>query len=130
MHNKNQNFSLFLRFFDYIKVNRIKLFIATLSTILHNFFDILPDILIGMAVDVVVNKQHSFIAHLGIDDVMMQLCLLAMLVFVVWSLEAFCQYVSQVSWMTIAQLVQHDLRVQAYQHVQLLQMSYFENKNA
>ncbi len=130
MHNKNEKVTLFLRFFDYIKIYRVKLVVATIATVLHNVFDIMPDIIIGIAVDVVVNKQQSFIASLGIVNVMMQLSLLAALVFGVWSLEALFQYISQVSWMTIAQLVQHDLRVKAYGHMQLLEMNYFESKNS
>src|SRR5436190_23653377 len=127
MQNKNQNNNGFMRFVGYIRAYPIKLCIATVGTILHNVFDIIPDILIGIAVDIVVNKHHSFIAQLGIADVMTQLSLLAGLVFVVWALEALFQYISHVSWMTIAQLVQHDLRVKAYDHMQSLEMSYFEN---
>ncbi len=130
MHKKNEKFISLLRLFGYMKFYRMRLFISTIATILHNVFDVLPDILIGIAVDVVVNKQYSFIARLGISDVMTQLSILAGLVFIVWSSEAFCQYLSQVGWMKIAQLVQHDLRMEAYGHMQSLEMGYFEDNSA
>lgn len=130
MHKKNEKFISLLRLFGYMKSYRMRLFTSTLATILHNVFDVLPDILIGIAVDIVVNKQNSFVARLGISNVMIQLSILAGLVFVVWASEALCQYLSQVGWMKIAQLVQHDLRMEAYGHMQSLEMSYFEDKSA
>lgn len=130
MHKKNEKFISLLRLFGYMKSYRMRLITSTIATILHNVFDVLPDILIGIAVDIVVNKQNSFIARLGISDVMTQLSILAGLVFIVWTSEAVCQYMSQVGWMKIAQLVQHDLRIEAYAHMQSLEISYFEDKSA
>ena len=47
-------------------------------SVLNKFFDVLPEILIGVAVDVVVNQKASFLAGLGIVDPKDQLVLLAL----------------------------------------------------
>lgn len=50
--------------------------IATTYSTLNKIFDLAPPILIGVAVDVVVQQQDSFLARLGIPDVMTQLVVL------------------------------------------------------
>ena len=40
--------------------------LATVYSVLNKFFDVLPELLIGVAVDVVVNQKQSFLAKLGI----------------------------------------------------------------
>ena len=47
--------------------------LATVYSVLNKFFDVLPELLIGVAVDVVVNRKQSFLAGLGIEDPMTQL---------------------------------------------------------
>ena len=51
--------------------------LATLYSILNKVFDLAPPVLIGAAVDVVVQRENSFIADLGVTDVGAQLWLLA-----------------------------------------------------
>lgn len=112
-----------------MRSHRITLIYATLCTILHNVFDIFPEVLIGIIIDVLVNKQNSFLTHLGITQVVSQLYLLALLAFVIWLFEALFEYLSDVTWRRLAQTVQHELRIDAYGHMQELEMRYFEDKN-
>lgn len=103
---------------------------ATIYSILNKTFDIAPEILIGVAVDVVVQKQQSFLARLGVVDVFDQLLVLALLTFLIWVFESLFEYLYSLDWRTLAQTVQHDLRIDAYRHVQKLDVSYFEDKSA
>ena len=124
------SFSSFKSLFSYMRPHRRTLIGATMCTILHNIFDIFPEVLIGITIDVLVNKQNSFFEYLGIITVLSQLYVLALCAFVVWLFEALCEYLSDVMWRRLAQTVQHELRVDAYGHVQKLEMGYFEDKSA
>ncbi len=112
-----------------MRSHKITLICATLCTILHNLFDIFPEVLIGIIIDVLVNKQNSFLISLGISHVLSQLYVLALLAFVIWIFEALFEYLSDVTWRRLAQTVQHELRIDAYGHMQELEMRYFEDKS-
>ncbi len=103
--------------------------VASLFSILNKIFDLAPPILIGMAVDIVVKKEESFLSGFGLESVMSQLGVLAFLTFLVWALESFFEYLFQVRWRNIAQGIQHSLRVDGYAHLQELELSYFEDKS-
>lgn len=122
--------SPFLRLFQSsVKYRRICIR-ATIFSILNKAFDIAPEVLIGVAVDVVVQKQASFLAKIGIVDVMDQLVALAGLTFVIWASESVFEYLYAIDWRNLAQTIQHDLRLDAYRHLQRLDVSYFEDKSA
>jgi len=70
--------------------NRVRL--ASLCSVLNKIFDLAPPVLIGAAVDIVVKKEDSFIARLGIVDVMDQLVALAVVTVVIWALESIFEY--------------------------------------
>ncbi len=81
-----------------------------------------------MAVDIVVQRQDSFLADLGVVDVTAQLWVLAGLTLLVWGLESAFEYALGVLWRNLAQTVQHELRLDAYRHVQGLELAYFEER--
>ncbi len=130
MHKKTNQSSPFFRLLTYIDVYRFRVVVATICTTLHNIFDVLPDLLLGIAVDVVVNKNNSFLAHMGIDTLSSQLSILGGMTLLLWSVEAVFEYLSEMLWRNLAQAVQHSLRTQAYEHMQSLDIAYFENKSA
>ncbi len=100
---------------------------ATMSTI-NKVCDVVPELLIGVAIDVVVRGDSSFLAALfGITDRFEQLLLLAGLNIVAWLLESLTDYVAHVLWRNLAQTVQHDLRLATYRHVQNLEVAWFED---
>jgi ATP-binding cassette subfamily B protein len=103
---------------------------ATVYSVLNKAFDIAPEVLIGIAVDVVVKQQDSFLAKLGIGSVWDQLVVLAVVTFLIWAFESLFEYLFSIDWRNLAQTVQHDLRIEAYRHVQNLDVSYFEDKSA
>ena len=53
------------RLFAYAPGYRADVTLATIYSTLNKFFDVLPEILIGVAVDVVVSRKDSFIAKFG-----------------------------------------------------------------
>jgi ATP-binding cassette subfamily B protein len=117
------------RLFQYAGVYRRDAYLASLFSIINKFFDILPEVLIGVAVDVVVNREASFLAKLGVSDSFHQLLYLGVITALVWGGESLFEYLYQIRWRNLAQNLQHDLRLDAYRHVQKLPLSYFENKS-
>ncbi len=102
---------------------------AVISSIFNKLCDIAPEILIGAAVDVVVKKQDSFIASWGVRDVKQQLIALTIVTVIVWVLESVSQYVYTNLWRNLSQKIQHNLRLDAYGHIQELDLAYFENQS-
>jgi ATP-binding cassette, subfamily B, bacterial len=102
---------------------------ASLFSVLNKLFDLAPPLLIGVAVDTVVERADSWLASLGIVDLRSQLLALAALTAAVWILESIFEYGYQVAWRNLAQTVQHELRVDAYGHVQGLEQAYFEDRS-
>lgn len=107
-----------------------KVRLAALCSILNKVFDIAPEILIGVAVDTVVRQDQSALARLGVHDVKTQLVLLGALTLLIWVCESVFEYLYNVLWRNLAQTVQHELRTEAYAHVQKLEMAYFENRSS
>ena len=118
-----------LRLLEYARGYRRQIILATLCSILNKVFDIAPPALIGAAVDIVVNRENSIIARFGVPDLMAQLWILAGITAAIWALESAFEYAFSVLWRNLAQSLQHDLRIDAYSHVQGLEMAYFEDRS-
>lgn len=118
-----------LRLWRYASGHRRDILLATLCSVLNKVFDLAPPVLIGAAVDVVVQRERSFIASLGVTDVTAQLWLLVALTIVAWGLESGFQFLYQLLWRNLAQTIQHELRIDTYGHVQELELAYFEDRS-
>jgi ATP-binding cassette, subfamily B, bacterial len=118
-----------LRLIQYGRAYRQQIWLATLCSVLNKLFDLAPPVLIGVAVDVVVKKQDSLIARWGIADIHQQFLLLAVLTFIIWGLESAFEYAYARLWRNLAQKIQHDLRIDAYGHLQELELEYFESRS-
>ncbi len=103
--------------------------LAIICSVLNKLFDLAPPVLIGVAVDVVVSQQNSFMARLGFTAVQSQLVALGAITLVIWALESLFEYLFAVLWRNLAQDIQHDLRLTTYDHVQTLDMAYFEERS-
>lgn len=104
----------------YAQPHRARARRASVYSVLNKIFDVLPELLIGVAVDVVVNQRDSFLARLGIVEPMDQLWLLTALTIVIWVLESAFEYLYALNWRGLAQDLQHALRQGAYEHLQQL----------
>lgn len=103
---------------------------ASLYSVLNKIFDLAPPVLIGIAVDLVVKRQDSLFARWGLRTFEQQLLALAGLSFVIWSLESLFEYAYARSWRNLAQQIQHDLRLEAYAHVQEMDLAFFEERSS
>jgi len=116
-----------LGLFRYARGHRGRIAWATACSILNKLFDVLPEILIGVAIDVVVRRDESFIATLGVVDAFQQVLVLGALTILVWALESLFEFLHLVAWRNLAQTLQHELRLDAYGHMQDLDMAWFED---
>lgn len=108
---------------------KIKLMLAVISSVLNKICDIVPEILIGLSIDIVVNQQQSITAKIsGLANPFEQLYLVGILTAALWIFESVFEYCYLVLWRKLAQDVQHTLRLATYAHLQKLDMAYFENK--
>lgn len=103
-----------------------KIRLAILCSILNKIWDLAPPLLIGVAVDVVVQKEESLLAQWGIIDPWNQLVVLAVATFIIWGLESLFEYFYAVLWRNLAQTVQHNLRIKTFNHVQNQSMTWFD----
>ena len=117
------------RLLSYMRHHRRRVVLATSYSILNKLFDLAPPALIGTAVDIMVRGEESFIAALGFEDTRSQLWVLAGITLFIWIMESLFEYGSALYWRNLAQTVQHELRNDAYAHVQNLEMAYFEDQS-
>ncbi len=119
-----------VRLLSYSRAYRMIAARASLYSILNKFFDVMPEILIGVAIDVVTRREQSFVSQLGIVAPVSQILVLAGLTLVIWICESVFEYLYGVHWQNLAQLVQHDLRMDAYNHMQSLDMEWFDQRHS
>jgi len=124
----SSSYGSFKRFLKYAKPWKGKIFLSSTYSILNKLFDIAPEILIGIAVDLVVQKNNSIIAKMGFESTQSQITVLAIATFLIWAFESLFQYLYSISWRNLAQTVEHNIRMDAYTHVQKLDIAWFENK--
>jgi ATP-binding cassette subfamily B protein len=109
-----------------LRPHRRQVWLATACSVLNKLFDLAPPVLIGLAVDVVVQQDTAWLTRFGVSSVPGQLTVLAVLSFVIWSAESLFEYLYGLLWRNLAQTVQHELRLEAYDHLQKLEMGFFE----
>ena len=119
------------RLWRYATHHRRRIIRASTWSFLNKAFDIAPPLLIGFAIDIVVEQQDSVIAAwFPVGTPRAQVVILALITFAVWGLESLFEYLLGIDWRNLAQTVQHDLRVDTYDHMQHLEMAYFEEQTS
>lgn len=106
---------------------RNRIIIGTIYSVLNKIFDLAPPLLIGVAVDIVVRPESSFLSGYGLPRADQQLWALAVLTLIIWGAESIFEYLYAVTWRNLAQALQHDVRVRAYDHVQSLDHSALDD---
>ena len=109
--------SPFLRLLKAVRSHSNTVRLASLCSILNKIWDLAPPLLIGVAVDVVVEREDSLLAGWGLVDPWHQLIALSIATFVIWGLESVFEYLYGILWRNLAQTVQHDFRQKTFDHV-------------
>jgi len=82
-----------------------------------------------MAIDVVVQREESFLASYGYPDPHEQFLILVGVTVIIWILESLFEYWWGILWRNLAQTAQHELRMDAYNHIQNLEMQWFSEQS-
>ncbi len=127
MSQNPSSFTDLRRLLRYARAHHGRIALASLFSVLNKLFDIMPEILIGMAIDVVVRQEESFMAAFGLAEPFHQMVALGVLTILIWGFESLFEFLLLVSWRNTAQQLQHDLRLDAYGHLQDLDMAWFED---
>ena len=116
--------------FNYALEQGTKVRRGIIYSILNKIFDLAPPILIGVAIDIVVEGSDSFIGNIGYADRRQQLIILAILTFIIWGLESAFDYIAAVTWRNISQDIEHSLRTDTFNNLLGLDLAFFENKSS
>ncbi|MFV2014607.1 MAG: ABC transporter ATP-binding protein, partial [Candidatus Heimdallarchaeota archaeon] len=100
----------------------------TVYSILNKLLDLAPPLLIGAAVDIVDRGENSVFGQIGIENQRNQMYFLGFLTFLVWAGESLFEYWYKVRWRNLAQNVQHKLRMDLYNHLQYLELEFYEDR--
>ena len=79
------------RLLSHLKHHRLTVILASLCSILNKFWDLAPPILIGMAIDVVVQREDSFLST-WYRDPHEQFLILVGITVTIWILESLFEY--------------------------------------
>ena len=118
------------RLWEHADAYRGRMVRASVLSVGNKLFDLAPPFLIGAAVDIVVQQEDSLLGTtFGVDGLRRQVLVLAAITAVIWLLESVFEYLYQVAWRGLAQDLQHELRVEAYDHTQRLELGWFEDSS-
>jgi len=119
-----------VRLWRYARGHRPTVVAAIGFSVLNKLADVMPELLIGAAVDVVVRGDDSLVATvLGVEGRFAQLVVLAIINVAVWLVESASEFVANVLWRNLAQTIEHEARMDAYRHVQRLELAWFEDQS-
>ena len=101
---------------------------ACFNSILNKVLDLMPPVLVGWVIDSVRREPPEWIANVvGTTDPWPLAVFLAVLGVVIFGFESLFEWAYQYGFMNLAQRVQHNLRTDAYNHIQMREIEFFEN---
>ncbi|MEL7450721.1 MAG: ABC transporter, partial [Pseudomonadota bacterium] len=121
--DSSSSFAALVALLRYARGYRTRILLASGASVLNKLFDVMPEILIGVAIDVVVRQQDSFVAAIGVTEPAQQMLLLGVLTFAIWAGESLFEYAYLLLWRNLAQDLQHGMRMDAYRHLQQLDLA-------
>jgi len=127
----NEPKSPMLRLFSYMKPYRARLWLSVGSSVGNKVFDLMPPLLVAWLVDA-LNGDYVWLRifvddYETIDGKWHMAIALATTASVIFIVESAFQWGYQFGFMTLAQKVQHSLRLDAYNQLQSREIAFFED---
>ena len=117
------------RLFKYLDNYRSNLIFASLSSIINKIFDLMPPILTGWLIDTLSKNPPGWTSYfLGDASTWTIIVWIIIFTLFVFGMESFFEWLYKRGFMRLAQKVQHQLRIEAYQKMQRKEMAFFENE--
>jgi ATP-binding cassette subfamily B protein len=115
------------RLFAYLRPYRRQLAGATGASVANKLLDLMPPLLVGWVIDSLRGAPPRWIARLaGTSDPWSMAVVLSGLAVAIFAFESLFQWLYQAGFMRLAQRVQHDLRLDAYNRIQRREIAFFE----
>ncbi len=115
------------RLFAYLQAYRGRLAWACTSSVLNKILDMMPPLLVGWVIDSLRGEPPAWISRLaGTADPWRMAVVLSGLAVGIFFFESLFQWFYQAGFMGLAQRVQHDLRMDAYNKIQSREVAFFE----
>lgn len=116
------------RLMTYLGNYRTHFLLSSLASILNKVLDLMPPILVAWVVDSLQGNAPYWMAWVtDTQDPWSLAILLALLTVIIFGFESLFEWLFEYGFMTLAQKVQHDLRLDAYRKIQAREMAWFEN---
>lgn len=115
--------------FRYIQARSGLFWFACITSVLNKILDLMPPLLVAWTIDTVSGHPPGWIeAITGTSTAWGMAVFLSVLGVLIFGLESFFEWLFQRAFMGLAQEVQHDLRMDAYGHLQAREIQFFENQ--
>jgi ATP-binding cassette, subfamily B, bacterial len=118
----------FFQLLHYMRPFRKDYVTAALYSFVSKFIDIMPEILLGLAINTVVERENAWLARLGVVSVKTQMFLLGLITLLVYGLGSLFEYLYSLKWWRLAQHLQHNFRMAAFERVQYSTMTSFSKQ--
>ncbi|MEE2960608.1 MAG: ABC transporter ATP-binding protein [Myxococcota bacterium] len=116
------------RLFLYLKPHGKRFRWACTTSVINRILDLMPPLLVGWVIDSVRREPPAWIVTLlDTQEPWPMAVFLAALGVGIFAFESFFQWLYQVGFMNLAQDLQHELRMDAYNHIQHREIAFFEN---
>ena len=117
------------RLFRYLKGYKKDVGISVFATITNKLFDMMPPFLTAWMIDTVSGQVPIWILQwTGLNDLWKVAIFITLLTIFIFGMESFFEWMFKRGFMRLAQKVQHDLRLDAYNRMQSREMAYFEEQ--
>ena len=117
------------RLFSFLQPYRRPFALASAASIVNKLFDLMPPLLVGWVIDAVRGEAPAWMRWVArTDDAWSLAIFLSVLTVVIFGIESFFEWLLDLGFKRLAQRVQNDLRLQAYDQLQRREMAYFESQ--
>ena len=115
------------RLFRYLQSYRARFYFACGASVTNKILDLMPPLLVGWVIDSLRGAPPGWISRLaGTRDPWSMAVVLAGLSVAIFFFESLFEWLYQRAFRNLAQTVQHDLRMDAYNRIQSREIAFFE----
>jgi len=115
--------------FQYLQTRAGLFWFASGASVLNKILDLMPPLLVAWVIDSVSGTPPSWIAALpGMHSPWNMAVFLALLGVLIFGFESFFEWLYNRGFMTLAQDIQHQLRLDTYASIQSREIRFFENQ--
>lgn len=104
--------------------------VAFIYSMSSKLCELIPEIILGLAVNTVVKQESSWLAQMGIVELSSQFVVIGVMTLTIYGLQSVLQYMHCVKWWYFNQTIQHDLRLKIFQKIQSTTLTDFGKQRA